>query len=513
MTSLDWIVAAGLMAFLIWSVNWSRKFLKDVSSFVVAGRKTRMWLALSNNNSGGLGLVTLAYMGQEGFRHGFSITWITLTRSLVIIVLFGIFGFGIQRFRASQAMTGGQFHEMRYGKGVRILIGFVMGFGGVVNMAAFPIVGATFISSYLGWPATFEFMTIALPTIPVMVAVMIGLAVFFAVVCGQVGVILTDYIQGLVIMAGLFAITWVIYKQVGISHTVKTLDTQIGPSAYNPFTLGGYGLLWAIWLIVQEAIAPFSFGPVMNKFASADNPKAARRMMLLTHTFGQGKQLLMISLGVAALVVFGANSTPEGMDPGHYSRIAVPMYLNSICPPVLMGLLLSAFLFAFISTNDSYLLSWSSIIVNDVICTVKNKPMSPREHIWLLRIIIICIGVFLYFWGVYFVDGVNTTILDYILLTGTMFTGAAIAMLAGLYWKRANAAGAYAATLVGMIFPMIDLTLRRANVQYYKLNPQQAGMITIATAVLLLVILSVASKKPTKWIDYSKAVRESEAND
>ena len=139
--------------------------------------------------------------------------------------------------------------------------------------------------------------------------------------------------------------------------------------------------------------------------------------------------------------------------------------------------------------------------------------MSPREHIWLLRIIIICIGVFLYFWGVYFVDNVNTTILDYILLTGTMFTGAAIAMLAGLYWKRANTAGAYAATLVGMIFPMIDLTLRRTNVQYYKLNPQQAGMITIATAVLLFVILSVASKRPTKWIDYSKAVRESEAND
>ena len=72
MSQIDWIVAVILTVILVGLVLWSRRFAKDVSSFVVAGRKTRMWLGLSNNNAAGLGLVTIAYMAQEGFRHGFS---------------------------------------------------------------------------------------------------------------------------------------------------------------------------------------------------------------------------------------------------------------------------------------------------------------------------------------------------------------------------------------------------------------------------------------------------------
>ena len=510
MTTIDWIVAISLTSILISIVIWSKRFLKDVSSFIVAGRKTRMWLGLSNNNSGGLGLVTIAYMSQEGFRNGFSITWITLISAIMVIFLFGIFGFGIERFRATKAMTGGQYYEMRYSKGLRILIGFVMGLGGIVNMAAFPIIGATFICKFLGWPDSFNFFGITLATIPTATATMIALAVFFAMVCGQVGVVITDYIQGLVIMAGLFGITFVIFRDIDISQTTAVLTEQKGMSAFNPFMVGSYGLVWAIWRFVQVVMGPFSFGPQMNKNASAKNPKVVRQMMLLSYTFGQGKQLLMVMLGVAAFVAVGTTLKPEAMSMLQYEKIATPMYLNSICPPVLMGLLLSAFLFASISTNDTYLLSWSSIIVNDVVCALKKNTFSAKAHIWALRITIILIGLFLYFWGVYYMNDVNTTVLDYIMLTGTMFSGAAIAMLAGLYWKRANTAGAYSAVLVGMIFPLVDLALRKTNPDFYTLTPQQSGMITIATAISLLIILSMTSRKPTRWVDYGRAVKESE---
>ena len=514
MTSLDWILAAGLTLILVWVVVISRRFSKDVSTFIVGGRKTRMWLGLSNDNSGGLGLVAIAYLGQEGFRHGFSLTWIYLIGAVMVVVVFGICGFGIQRFRASKAMTGGQFHEMRYSRGLRLIVGIGLGMGGILNMAAFPIIGARFITAFLAWPNEINLMGATIPIVPVLTACMILLAVFFAVVCGQVGVILTDYIQGVVIMGGLFAINWIIFSNVGIGAIKDTLDAEMGSSAFNPFVWGSYGILWIVWRLASHMSSPFCFGPQMAKNAAAENPKVTRMLALVTQTFAQGKTLLMISLGVGAFIALHKTARPEGMEQAAFERIVTPMYLASITPPILKGLLLSAFIFAFISTNDTYILSWSSIIVNDVVCVFKRKSLSTKQHLWLLRITIISIGVFLYFWGVFIVDKLGNTILNYLTLTGSMFFGAAVAMIAGLYWKRANTAAAYCAVLSGIILPIVHLTLQNTlPPETYTIPDRIAGLATIFTSAILLVIVSLLSHKPTRFIDYSEAVKQSEAND
>lgn len=513
MTGLDWLIAAALLAFLVGVVIWSRSLVKDVSSFLVAGRKQRMWLGLSNNNSAGLGLGTLAYLCQEGYRNGFAIMWITLLQTLVAIVLFGLIGFGIERFRASKVMTGGQFHEMRYSRGVRLLVGLAMGIGGVINMAAFPVVGGLFIIHFLGWNESFTVGGMTLPTLTVVAGVMIFFGVFFAAICGQVGVVVTDYIQGIVIMIGMFAITWLVFKDTGVSKVHDVLIQEKGEAAFNPYIAGSYGFLWAIWIFITAVLGPFSFAPHMSKNASADNPKVVRKISLISCAFSQGKSLMMLALGVGAFVAVGQTLCPESMSAANYEKIVAPMYIGSLCPPILKGLLLSAFLFAAISTYDTYIMAWSSVWVNDVYCVLRKKPLSPKAHIWAVQLCIVLVGIFLCVWGLGVMNKLNTTILAYLMLTGTIFSGAGIAMIAGLYWKRASTAGAYAAVITGMTLPLIDLVLRRTECDFYKVSPVQAGVFTILAAIVLLVVISLSSKKPTKWIDYGTAVRESEKND
>ena len=89
------------------------------------------------------------------------------------ILVYGVFGFGIERFRASKAMTAAQYHEMRYSRGVRVLVGIVMGVGGVLNMALFPTIGANFLSYYLGLPESFLLLGTQIPTVPFMVALLL----------------------------------------------------------------------------------------------------------------------------------------------------------------------------------------------------------------------------------------------------------------------------------------------------------------------------------------------------
>ena len=41
---------------------------------------------------------------------------------------------------------------------------------------------------------------------------------------------------------------------------------------------------------------------------------------------------------------------------------------------------------AFISTHDTYLHSWGSIFIQDVVLPFRKKPFAPRQQMWLLRL-------------------------------------------------------------------------------------------------------------------------------
>ena len=506
MLLIDWIIFGIILLTLGAVAVYFRKYVKDVSSFAIAGRKTRIWLGLSNQFSGGLGLVAIAYVGQQGFCHGAGYIWIALFNSMIGIILFGICGFGIERLRASKAMTSGQYLEMRYSRKLRLVVGLVCGVGGVINMAVFPVTGAKFLCWFLGWPGHFSLWGQELSTIAVMTAIMIGAAVFFAVVCGQVGVIVTDYLQSIIIMAGLCGLVYIIMTQVGITNIENAMHEQIGTGAFNPLKSGKYGWTWLLWVFAAAIWSPFCFGPVISKNASANNPKTVRVMTLISLIFGQGKNMIMLFLGLGALAVLG-HSLPEGFDQQTYNLAATPLYLGHITPPILGGILLSAFIAAFISTNDSYFLSWGVIWVNDFICPLLPFKLSTKQHLLLLRIVIVLIGVFLYFFGVLY--KIEDSVLEFLLLTGTMWLGGGIAVVFGLYWKRACTYGAYAAVTATCILPVVHLVLQK-TMPGYEIPAKIAGVFTIITAVLLLVIISLFSKEKTKFVDYSEDVKKSE---
>ena len=54
-------------------------------------------------------------------------------------------------------------------------------------------------------------------------------------------------------------------------------------------------------------------------------------------------------------------------------------------PTGLLGLMCAAMLAAFISTHDTYLHSWGSILVQDVILPFRRKPFTPRNLLERVR--------------------------------------------------------------------------------------------------------------------------------
>ncbi|MFA5688739.1 MAG: hypothetical protein WC959_06295 [Kiritimatiellales bacterium] len=509
MTIVSWLISLIIFIIIIVVMMWCRTLVKDVSSYLVGGRKQRVWLGLSNTFSGGLGLVTIAYIAQQGFNNGFSYLWIILIQSIYIIIMFGIFGFGIQRLRATKAMTAGQFHEMRYSRGVRLLVGWVSGIAGVVNMAAFPVVGATYLIYFLDLPLAFSIGSVELSTIPVIMGTLICVGLFFTVISGQVGSIATDYLQAWVVMIGLFSVTFLIFRNIGVISIRDSLQESLGNIAFNPFLSGTYGWQWVLWLLCMATLAPFSSPNTIAKNAATKNSKVTRVTTLYSTMLANGKQMIMLTLGIGAMIVLGKD-VPEGMQYNEYSLTASAIYLGRICGPVLFGILFSALLAAHVSTDNTYFLTWSGVWVNDVICPLLPKPLSTKAHLLLLRMTAVCIGIFLFIFGVLYKT--QDTILEFVMITGTMWLGCGIAAVVGLYWKRACTAAAYAAILNSLVLPICHLILQKIWPFYQDVvETKTAGIITIGISFFLMIIISLIYREPTKFIDYSGVVKDDEA--
>merc|ERR1711938_153489 len=76
------------------------------------------------------------------------------------------------------------------------------------------------------------------------------------------------------------------------------------------------------------------------------------------------------------------------------SQLRTPAAASIMLPSGLLGLFAAALVGAFISTNDSYLHSWGSIFIQDVVLPFRKKPLGARAHLWLLRASILGVAIF-----------------------------------------------------------------------------------------------------------------------
>jgi SSS family solute:Na+ symporter len=102
------------------------------------------------------------------------------------------------------------------------------------------------------------------------------------------------------------------------------------------------------------------------------------------------------------------------------------------------------------STHDSYLLCWASVLVEDVVNPSMRRPLSSKARITLARVFIFLIGAFLLVWSLWY--PLKLDLWDYMAVSGAIyFTGAFALLVGGLYWKRASRVGAYLALAAGAI--------------------------------------------------------------
>ena len=474
MTPIDYIIVAIYLMVVFYIGISFRDKTSDFSTFMIADRKVGLSLGVATMLGTELGLITVMYNAQNGVLNHFSAFHIGLIASIVTLFI-GVTGIVVVKLRELRVKSIPEYYEYRFGKNVRILGAIILALGGILNMGLFLKVGAIFLQGILGIGE----VGMALPIIMIILLILV---LIYTTLGGMISVIITDYIQFVILSFGLMlSVIFSIYH-LGWSNIFSSLESIVDNSdiIYNPVkSKGGFYITWQVVLgFVSAVIWPTA----ITRALSLNSPNAVKKQYLWSSISFLIRFMIPCFLGICAFIYFNGEVSN--------SLIMMPEYLVEILPVGVLGITVAAMLAAFMSTHDSYLLCWSTIITNDIIDPLTGSNLNSEKKINYSRIIIIILGIYILYWGLVY-DG-GDSIWSYLGITGAIyFTGAISVILFGLYWDKASSYGAIAA-LLGGLSAIIGLEPIRDSIPILKgYEAEHIGLLTLCFSILLMIIFSI----------------------
>lgn len=440
---LDWTI---LIVYLLLTMAfgfWVKRYVEDLSGYLVAGRRIKVFLGVATFAATEIGIITFMYFGELGYVSGFSCFIIGLLAMLAYMFV-GKTGFIIAALRRHEVMTIPEFYELRYTRSVRLLGGIILFLGGVLNMGIFLKFDGIFLSEVIGFGPQ---------AVALIMVVMVIVVVAYTILGGMFSVVVTDYIQFVVLTLGMLVATVAVLIKVDLTRIAAVVTEQYGEAGVNPLVNQRFGWTFIVWILITSVAAGALWQPGTSKALASESPEVARKVFFLTSLTFAGRAMIPMLWGVAALAYFGPSESPTS---------AMPKLLGRVTPHGFLGLFVAGMLAASMSTYSAYLLAWSSVATRDVIACLRPNNLSERTTIWVTRMLAGLIGTFLMVFGLWY--QIPDTAFQYLYITGAMYTAGALGCVAaGVYWRKANTAGAYCSLIMGALAPAGFLILEKSR--------------------------------------------------
>jgi SSS family solute:Na+ symporter len=544
LNNIDLIIVGIVLSIVVGAAIYTRQYTRSVADFLSANRCAGRYLLTVASGMSGLGAITIVAQWEQVYQAGFSsLFWGQMMAPLGLLL--ALSGWIIYRYRETRAMTLAQLMETRYSRKFRIFSGSLCWISGILNFGIFPAVTARFFIYFLDLPVHLYTvpgldMTLNL-TLGAVMAVELTFAVLIALSGGQISVMVTDFIQGQlsnIIFLILLITMLVLFPWEVIVDTLK--QAPAGQSKLNPFDISGLPDFNISFFVMMFFITIYNFmvwQGTQGYNSSAINPHEAKMAGILAQ-FRSGVTYLLIPLAaVCAYVLMNApiheaatlatQATLEGLGDAQLAKqLTTTVALSNILPVGIMGLFAAVMIMAAVSTDTTYLHSWGSIFIQDVLLPWRQlrghqDRLTPENHLsWLKRAII---GVALFAWCFSMLFPLKEFILMYFQVTGAIFLGGGGAVLIGaLYWKRGTTSGAWAAMIVGSIlavggvlinnvlWPKILPALKTSypdqswlvNLpETFWLNGMQLGVLSSLSAIAAYILVSYLSPDPKVEMD------------
>jgi len=467
--AIDWIIMVAVCAIGIISVAWTKRYMKSVADFLAGNRCAGRYLLMMCTVVPGVCAIGVVANMEAGYQIGFAASWWGGLSAPIGLIL-TMSAFVTYRFRQTRAMTLAQFFELRYSRGFRVYAGLLGYISGVLNYGIFPAITARFIIHFCSIPdysCNVFGLNVSL-TYALVLLLLTAISVWMTLAGGQVAIIVSNTILGVVFLVFGLILTGYFFPMLfdwsGIGQAFGSVANPDTNSMINPFKTGKVSD-FNIWFYMIGAFSGI-YGRMSwqggHAFSTAPKSPHEGRMAGILGQWGVGTLGTVVGFlaVIAYMVMHHPNYAPvaalaqgrldEITNPAIQKQMIVPIVLGQLVPSGLLGILCASMVMGSVTVQNSYLHSWGSIFIQDVLMPFRKAAYSPEQHIRVLRWSIFGVAAFAYFFSLLFRQ--TEYILMFFALTGTIFLGGAgSVILGGLYWKRGTTLGAWCAMTVGAI--------------------------------------------------------------
>jgi SSS family solute:Na+ symporter len=431
-STLDYMIIIGYFVLILGFGSIFGRHTRSTKDFFFGGQRFSWWIISFSLVATTVGSYSFIKYSRVAYTHGLASTmsytndwfWMPMLCFVWVPIVF-----------YSRVTSVPEYFERRFDSRVRlvttvVIMVYLLGYIGI-NLLTMGVA----LKAMLGWNLYFS---------ATLVAVVCGI---YVTAGGQTSVIMTDLVQGLMLLVAGF---WLFFRGtsalggVGRFWSLLPRSHRLPLNYFNrPTDFNFVGVLWQDG-VSQSMFAYFINQGMIMRFLSAKSPREGQRALVF---------LLLVLMFLAAVAVsnagwlgkamVGAGMLPANLDPQQvFVKVAA-----AVCRPGVFGFVMAALTAALMSTADTLLNATSAVAVNDIYRPFFKADGSDRHYLLVARLVstaaaligLATVPLFASFKSIYTAHGAFTAA-----ITPPM---AAAAMM-GAFWRRFNTPGALA-TLIG----------------------------------------------------------------
>jgi len=417
---------------------WAARRVHNSRDYVVAGRSLPLYMNTATVFATWFGAESVLSVSVEFSKSGLGgIVADPFGSSMCLVIVALLFA---RAFYRMDLLTIGDFYRKRYGRSMEL--------GTSVVIAI----------SYLGWTAAqltalgLVFSTLTGGAISLQTGIVLSgaIALAYTIWGGMWSVAMTDLFQSVMIIVGLGIIAWFVGDQAGGPGKIIGAAVEAGKFEFWP--KGGT----KEWLAFVTAFLTLAIGSIpqqdiFQRVTSAKNERTAIAGSLLGGAVYFCFVFVPVYIVAAGLLIDPSIGTLLSSPDARETQRILPEFILGHTPIWIQVLFFGALLSAILSTASGAIIAPASLVTENVI-----RPLCPhmgdRQFLLTLRVVLVAFTLA----ALVFALNSKQTMYDMVQNAYTVTLVAALVPLAaGIFWKRANNAGAILSAGLGLVAWMI----------------------------------------------------------
>ncbi|PRY07372.1 SSS family transporter [Pontibacter ummariensis] len=421
---------------------WASRRVHNTTDFLLAGRQLPFYISTAVVFATWFGSETLLGASSEFAAHGLLGVIEDPFGAALCLVLVGLF-FSKKLYRMN-LLTMGDYYRVRYNRTTEQIAAFFM------------------IISYFGWIAA---QMVALGIVmnqvfgistPAGICIGSFIVVGYTFLGGMWSVSVTDFVQTVMIIGGLIFISWELIQEAPLHRVTATLPAdffRFVPEQRNSVSWLNY---FALWITIGLGSIPQQ--DVFQRVMSAKSEGIA-----VAASIGAGFLYLTVAFMPLMLALYAKLLYPELMQED--AQLLVPGLILRSSSLVVQVLFFGALISAIISTASGGILAPASILsenmLRPLLKNLDDDKLLLLSRISVLVVAAVSLGMALTQSNIYELVSESSA-----LSLVSLF----VPLVAGMFWRKTNAAGAVASMLLGMGVWLLALY------QETEINPMLYGL-------------------------------------